>query len=147
MKPLVYIAGPISRGCQFTNVRKGCELWHQLWTLGIDAYCPHWSAQQQFHTELGHAEWLAYDTQVILPRCDALFRMPGESSGADIEVEWMKEHGKPVFYEISKLAEWYSQYDRNSDVFHGSRSLSGQIKREIRPDFTDWASQVGANMP
>ena len=73
--------------------------------------------------------------------------MPGESSGADIEVEWMKEHGKPVFYEISKLAEWYSQYDRNSDVFHGSRSLIGQIKREIRPDFTDWASQVGANVP
>jgi len=140
MKPLIYIAGPISRGCQFTNVRKGCEVWHELWKLGIDAYCPHWSAQQQVHTTLGHAEWMAYDTQVILPRCDALLRMPGESSGADIEVEWMKEHGKPVFYEISKLAEWYEKYDGINDPFNRCAAINRHTRNAVRLTLSDWNS-------
>lgn len=120
MKPLVYIAGPITKGCQFTNVASACEFWEEMRRLQIDAYCPHWSAVQQLHRPISHAEWLRYDIEAILPRCDAMFRLPGESKGADEEVAWANEHAMPVFTEISKLAEWCEQYESRSNVWRSS---------------------------
>jgi len=32
----------------------------------------------------------------ILSKCDAIYRIPGESKGADLEVEYAKEHGIPI---------------------------------------------------
>jgi hypothetical protein len=42
------------------------------------------------------------DNEWVL-RCDALLRLPGESQGADAEVELAKKHGIPVFYSIEEL--------------------------------------------
>lgn len=49
--------------------------------------------------------WYAYDV-AILQRCDALFRMTGDSSGADMEVEFASTHGIPIFTERSDLKAW-----------------------------------------
>lgn len=117
MKPLVYIAGPITKGCQFTNVAKACDLWDLLMSMGIDAYCPHWSALQQIRKGQTYQQWMDYDKRVILPRCQAVFRMEGESNGGDEEVAWARENLRPVFFDIPKLAEWYETYDRKSDLF------------------------------
>jgi hypothetical protein len=37
---------------------------------------------------------------------DPLLRLPGESSGADAEVEYAKAHNIPVFYNKADLIEW-----------------------------------------
>jgi hypothetical protein len=49
--------------------------------------------------------WYQYDLE-WLEVCDALFRLPGESHGADKEAERAKELGIPVFTSISELREW-----------------------------------------
>jgi hypothetical protein len=40
-------------------------------------------------------EWLAV--------CDCVLRLPGESKGADAEVKFAQEIGKPVYYSIAEL--------------------------------------------
>ena len=41
-----------------------------------------------------------------IERCDALLRMPGESSGADREVEHARAHSVPVFHSRGALYQW-----------------------------------------
>jgi ABC-type sugar transport system substrate-binding protein len=46
----------------------------------------------------------------ILDGCDALLRMPGESSGADAEIAHANANGIPVLFDESSLAEWVNQW-------------------------------------
>jgi len=42
----------------------------------------------------------------VLARCDALYRLDGESVGADIEVARAMELGVPVFWSLDALESW-----------------------------------------
>ena len=44
-------------------------------------------------------EWLSV--------CDALLRLPGNSSGAEAEVEFARSNSIPVFYNINQLKEYF----------------------------------------
>jgi 4-hydroxy-3-methylbut-2-en-1-yl diphosphate synthase IspG/GcpE len=55
----------------------------------------------------GYDTWLTLDIE-WLSVCDCLLRLPGESKGADIEVEYAREHMIPVFYTIEQLIEYYT---------------------------------------
>lgn len=46
--------------------------------------------------------WYQYDFE-WLEKCDAVYRLPGESVGADKEVERAKELGKPVFHSFKEV--------------------------------------------
>ena len=39
----------------------------------------------------------------LLARCDAVLRLPGESTGADQDVAIARERGLPVFYELDEI--------------------------------------------
>ena len=39
----------------------------------------------------------------LLEKCDAIFRIAGESKGADQDVKLAKEKGLPVYYELSDV--------------------------------------------
>ena len=41
----------------------------------------------------------------ILEKCDAVFRIPGESKGADQDVRIAQERGLPVYYNLSEVPE------------------------------------------
>ena len=41
-----------------------------------------------------------------LSKCDALYRMPGISAGANMEEAEARELGIPIFYDMDKLIEW-----------------------------------------
>ena len=43
--------------------------------------------------------------------CDCLVRIAGESIGADREVEYMRQLGKPVFYTIEELLNWRANHE------------------------------------
>lgn len=100
----IYVAGPITKGNQFVNVRNGMEVWAQLLRLGFAPFCPHLSALFEIAglVELDLDQWLEYDFAWI-DVCDALLRMPGESTGADREVEYARKRGIPVFYSLEEI--------------------------------------------
>jgi hypothetical protein len=50
--------------------------------------------------------WTEIDLEWIL-RCDALLRLPGDSTGADAEIKFATEHNIPVFYSVWDLAAYF----------------------------------------
>jgi len=105
-RPLVYIAAPYSHPDPVANTNAAIALASELIDEGlVTPLVPHltllWHAVRPRPLEF----WYAYDV-ALLQRCDGVFRMPGESSGADMEVEFASMHGIRVFTERGDLAEW-----------------------------------------
>lgn len=116
---LVYVAGPLT-GDVNENVRNAMQVGTELLMEGIDVFIPHLNAFiERFWEEEGYPqaktsdsdeswgydEWLDYDF-AILSRCDALFRMEGDSPGADMEVAFAKGRGIPIFHSLFDLRGW-----------------------------------------
>jgi len=101
----VYVAGPYTKGDVAINVRGALTAGEHLAQRGFAPYVPHlthfWHLVHPHEVDF----WYAYDMH-WLECCDCLLRIPGESTGADKEIERMKELGKPVFYDIESLVEW-----------------------------------------
>lgn len=103
MKPLVYIAGPYTNPDPVLNTHKA--IWWGT-RLADQGYCtpiiPHLT--MLWHTVDPHPLefWYAYDLEVMA-RCDIVFRIPGDSTGADAEVKEAKRLGIPVAYDEIEL--------------------------------------------
>jgi hypothetical protein len=100
--PLVYIAGPYSQPDPVLNTRAAIDWAEQVAKLAAVPVVPHLSHLWHLISPHDYEWWLAYDL-AILARCDALLRIPGNSPGADREVEWAGEHGIPVARSLSWL--------------------------------------------
>lgn len=103
----VYIAGPISKGNQFQNVARGIRVGSEVMRMGACPFVPHlsalWDMVDGDLSSIQYDTWLAMDFEWI-KCCDCLLRLPGESKGADLEVEFALQQGVPVFESISDLA-------------------------------------------
>lgn len=120
---LVYVAGPISRGCIVANVRQAHEAGMALLKAGIPCIVPHgscfwgsvvqpalpltppWFVPEVLPAGSTHIDWYGMDL-VIVSRCDAVLRLPGESVGADLEVRKAEELGLPVFETVEGVISW-----------------------------------------
>lgn len=109
MRTRIYVAGPITVGNQAVNVRRAVDACEELFQLGYAPYCPHLSFFWEYVAPHSHAEWLDYDFSWLFV-CDAVLRLPGESKGADQEVEYAKRNGIPVFNSIQDLAPEVSMH-------------------------------------
>lgn len=106
VKLLVYIALPYTKGDVAVNVRRGMDAWDEVWDTGrLIPFMPLYSHFQHMHRPRPYDAWMAYDEEVI-KYCDCLLRYPGESSGAEREIEHAKALGIPVFYSLSALLDW-----------------------------------------
>jgi hypothetical protein len=106
MKPLVYIAGPITKPEPMENVHDACWFGTELLHDGlVIPFLPHTTSIWHMITPLPYETWLAYDFDIIA-HCNALFRLPGESLGADREVAFARENSIPVFTSLSEMYEW-----------------------------------------
>ncbi len=104
MKKKVYIAGPYTRGDVCVNVAAAMDAWHVLYGMGFTPFCPHVTHFLHLHRPNIDVEgWYAYDLE-WLEGCDALLRLPGDSTGADKEVARAAELGINVYYTIESLA-------------------------------------------
>ena len=105
----VYVAGPISKGDFSANVRRGIEWGKQMLRDGLAPYIPHLNATPAFVDGDGGGEnwkgYLEWDLEWVAAS-EALFRIAGESAGADLEVEHAKSLGIPVFYNYPLLLEF-----------------------------------------
>lgn len=101
---LVYIASPYTKGDNFVNTQRQITTAIELLKhSGIVPFCPLLnSVFVNMQHEFSYDKWLEVDF-TYLSKCDYLLRLSGESSGADKEVAYAKEHGIPVFYDIDSL--------------------------------------------
>jgi hypothetical protein len=98
----IYIAGPYSNGDTVLNVRNAITAAEELIKLELIPYIPHLTMFWHLVTPDDYGFWLNYDLN-WLSKCDGLLRLPGESKGADKEVEYAKEANIPVYYSIEEL--------------------------------------------
>lgn len=97
MRPLVYVAGPIT-GDPWGCVRRALVAQDELVTLGFDVYLPQLSVLAEI---VRHRPYQYYIDQglAMVEHCDGLYRLGGDSPGADMEVEHAVNLGMPVGYE------------------------------------------------
>lgn len=103
----IYVAGPYTSGDQLANTRAAIAAGDELLGYGFAPYIPHlthyWDELHPHEWE----EWLALDKEWLL-LCDAVVRLFGESRGAELECEWAREAGIPVYGSVAEcVAESY----------------------------------------
>jgi len=103
----VYIASRYSIGDKDENVRVSLMAANELINEGFAPFAPLLSHFQHAMFPQGYDTWLALDIEWVSV-CDCLLRLPGDSSGADLEVEFARSNSIPVFYTIAQLIEYYT---------------------------------------
>jgi hypothetical protein len=101
----VYVAGPYSRPDPITNIHAAIKAADVLWAAGFAPVLPHLSGFWDVVSPHPYEEWLALDLAIMLG-CNAVYRMPGESSGADKEVAFAQQRGIPIFKCLESLKSW-----------------------------------------
>lgn len=115
MKPLVYIAGPYTNPDPVANTHEAIKWGETIERFGCDVVIPHLSLLWHIVVPAPLEKWYARDL-AVLARCDALFRFPGASSGADKEVTFAEERGIPVFAEHGyKFGTWVYNWKFNKE--------------------------------
>lgn len=115
MSKLVYVAGPYTSPDPMHNTRAAIEVADHIHTVSeqfLVPIIPHLSAFWDLVHPHPYQHWLDYDLE-LLARCDVLYRMGGDSSGADHEVSVaLKQLGLPVYYDLAELFAWGRKLQR-----------------------------------
>lgn len=103
--PMVYIAGPLGDGGairdpfqQLANARKAISEGNSMALVGIVPLIPHlhFMANILFPGQVVFEEWMRRDFEFIR-RCDAVWILPGESLGTQMEIEFCSQNGIRMF--------------------------------------------------
>ncbi len=103
----VYVASPYTLGSEGDNVRMSLKASNELINEGFAPFAPLLSHFQHMIFPQEYEVWMALDLEWVSV-CDCILRLPGESSGADREVEFARSNDIPVFYHINQLKEFYN---------------------------------------
>lgn len=111
----VYVSGPYSNGDVEMNVLEALRIGNLIMLAGHASFVPHLT--HHFHAKFPHdyATWLAVDL-VVLRRCDAVYRIPGYSAGADTEVMEAIKIGIPVICTEGELVTYLESLDGGVEV-------------------------------
>lgn len=97
-KQLVYIAGPYTHPDPVANTNKAVRIGNLLSERGYAVFIPHLTLLWHIITPKPLQFWYDHDIE-ILRRCDLLYRIEGNSKGADEEVRIAEELGIKIVYE------------------------------------------------
>lgn len=98
----IYVAGPIKKGDRTENIRRGIEAGEQLHAAGYVVFIPHLNEMWEANYKHTWAEWLSHDLEWVSV-CDAVYRISGESEGADLEARFAVSRGIPLFTDRAEL--------------------------------------------
>lgn len=102
----VYIASPYTVGNTTSNVRENIKAGSLLMERGYIPFMPLLTHFADLLYPKSYEEWMQYDL-AWLEMCDCVLRLPGESPGAERELKYARELGKPVFYSIKEIVKIY----------------------------------------
>lgn len=122
MKPLVYVAGPYTHPDPIANTHRAVKVGMAIWDTGLAAVTiPHVTMVSHLVAPRPVEDWYRFDLD-LLEHCDAVYRMPGASTGADREVAHAVALGLPVHHGPAD--------DHLDDCAHGwLRALSSLCER------------------
>lgn len=112
----VYIASPYTKGDIALNVKNSMDAATTLMDLGFAPFCPLLTHFLHIAHPRPYQDWVAWDNEWVVV-CDALLRLPGDSRGADAEVQLAKQYHIPVF---SSIRDLLSDGSVNADGRHRS---------------------------
>jgi len=101
----IFIAAPYERPDPCFNVRKAVLIAEELIKKGHVPFIPHLCHLWHLVSPHERKYYLDYDFK-WLKNCDALFRVPGESQGADQEVIEAREWGMTVYERMEDVPNW-----------------------------------------
>jgi len=115
-KPIVYIASPYTKGDPEINTQFQCKMFDKILREGKAwPVAPLWAHFQDKSFPRPYRDWIDYDN-ALMDHYDVCVRLPAdvpelhykqsESSGADAEVKFFRDHGKPVFFSLEDLYKW-----------------------------------------
>jgi hypothetical protein len=103
---LIYVAGPFSTGDTLANIDKAIKAGNELLDAGFFPFVPHTTFLMHMQKPREYRFWMNY-CMVWLDECDAVYRLQGESPGADEEVAAAKGLMIPVFHSIDAIKAWF----------------------------------------
>lgn len=104
-KPLIYVAAPYSSS-PVANTRAAIVAGMALWETGLAAVIvPHLTMLADLVEPRDLETWYQFDLDQ-LAHADALWRLTGASTGADLEVAFANDLGIPVFVDRLDVEEF-----------------------------------------
>ena len=110
----VYIAGPITTGDQQVNYIRAKHFCALLLSYGFAVYCVH-TMNVGIEEVISYDQWMENDLTWV-GVSDVVFRMPGDSPGADDEVVHAYHEDIAVVYTISELLKFREDLERTECV-------------------------------
>lgn len=104
MKKLVYIACPYTKGDVAVNVHNAIVAAEMVVELGAIPYMPLWTHFWHFMHPHPWEYWIQFD-EYFVSICDIVWRLPGESKGAEKECTQAQDLNKPICYSFDELKE------------------------------------------
>jgi nucleoside 2-deoxyribosyltransferase len=98
----IYIAGPYTKGDVAQNVKAAMDAALDLIETGYAPYVPHLSHFLHMVRPQPYETWMALDVE-WLEQCDAVLILPGESEGADREIDEAIARYLPIFNSLDEL--------------------------------------------
>ena len=98
----VYVAGAYTKPDPDENTNKAIDVADVLLLQGFAPFVPHLTHFWHQRHHHFYSVWMALDAEYVKV-CDVLLRIPGESSGADKEVEFAKRLNIPVYFSLEEL--------------------------------------------
>lgn len=117
-----YIAGPYTQGDPVANTRRAVEFADRLMCRGWAVFCPHLSMFHHFLRPKLYEEWMNHCLAWVR-KCDVLFRLPGESPGADREVALAEKLG----IHVARVDTLESGYTPSPRMFEKAQAGAGQF--------------------
>ena len=113
-KARVYVAGQYTQGDTVSNVAIAIDIADKLVDKGYAPYVPHLNMFWHFQNWHKYEYWLALDEE-WLAQCDAVYRILGESPGADREVVLAARLGIHVVYNFNELDTLFLSREKHND--------------------------------
>ena len=101
---IIYVSAPYSLGDVSVNIRRACLAGDELLRKGHYPLIPHLTHLWHLISPKAYNEWLAIDL-VLLTMCDAILRLPGESRGADLEIEEAERLCMIIYYSLEHIPD------------------------------------------
>ena len=99
---VVYISGPYTKGNVNENVRHACKVGEDVKRFGLLPFVPHLYHVWDLASPHNYEYWMEL-CMAWVPKCQAVFRLPGESSGAEEEVRLAQSLNIPVVTSLGEL--------------------------------------------